>query len=176
MKYLIIFAFTALSSITIFGQNTDAISKYFEQYVENDDFTVVYVSAKMFEILGKLDLEGFEDAEAEIAMEMVSKLEGVRVLTTEKDPMGYYKNALKTIDVKEYESLVQVRDEGENVNLMIKDLQGDIINEMLVLVGGEDEFVLVSIIGEIDLKNISKLSKAVNIKGMEHLDKADKKQ
>ena len=38
---------------------------------------------------------------------------------------------------------------------------GDTINELLLLVGGEDEeFVLISFIGSIDLNEVGKLSKA----------------
>ncbi|MEM9918243.1 MAG: DUF4252 domain-containing protein [Bacteroidota bacterium] len=174
MKYLIVLALALLSfSTQTSAQDGDAISKYFEQYVENEDFTVVYVSPKMFEILGKLELDHLEDQEAQIAMDMASRLKSIRVLTTEIDPGHYYEEAVNKINTNEYESLVKVRDEGENINLMIKDNGGDIITEMLVIVGGEDEFVLVSLIGDIDLKNISKLSKTMNIKGIEHLEKAE---
>lgn len=175
MKYLFLCLALFATGTTLSAQNTDAISKYFNQYVDNEDFTVVYVSSKMFEILGKLDLDELNDEDTKVAMDMISKLEGVRVLSTEMDPEKYYAEAQKMINTKEYETLVKVRDEGENVNLMIKDNGGDIINELLVMVGGSDEFVLVSIIGDIDLKNISKLSNTLDIKGMEHLDKADDK-
>ena len=51
---------------------------------------------------------------------------------------------------------------GGNVQFMVKD--GDkegVIRELLLLVGGEDsEFVLMSFIGDINLKNIGKLAKA----------------
>ncbi|MEO1628697.1 MAG: DUF4252 domain-containing protein, partial [Bacteroidota bacterium] len=156
MKYLFIAALLLLGMApTTQAQDNDAISKYFEQYVEDEKFTVVYVSPKMFELLGKLDLDHLEDKEAQVAMDMAKELKSIRVLTTEHNPGQYYKEALQKINTREYESLVQVRDEGENVNLMIKEGNGDTISELLVLVGGEDEFVLVSLMGVIDLKNIS---------------------
>ncbi len=173
MKYLTAIAAILFFSLQLTAQD-DAISRYFDQYVDDENFTVVYVSPKMFEILGKLDLSGMEDEEAQMAMEVVKDLRGVRVLTTEHEPGKYYKEANNRINTSEYATLVKVRDKGENVRLMIKD-QGDIINEMLVLVGGDDEFVLVSLIGNIDLKKISKLAKAVDIKGLEHLEKVDEK-
>jgi hypothetical protein len=58
---------------------------------------------------------------------------------------------------------------------MIKE-NGDIITEMLMLVGGEKEFVAMSLYGEIDLKTISKLSKGMKINGMEYLENIDEKK
>ena len=174
MRYLIVLCTLFMGMNTLQAQS-DAISQYFDQYVDDENFTVVYVSAKMFEILGKLDLEGLDEPEAEQAMEVVKTLKGIRVLTTEENPQKYYKEALQKINVNDYELLVSVRDEGENVRLFVKN-QGDIINELFVLVGGEDEFVLVSLIGDIDLKTISKIASSVDIKGVDHLEKLDGKE
>jgi len=41
------------------------------------------------------------------------------------------------------------------------------------LVGSPDEFVLVSILGKIDLDKISQLSKQLDIDGVEHLEKIE---
>ena len=171
MRYLIVLLALFAGMNTLQAQ-PDAISQYFDQYVDDENFTVVYVSSKMFEILGKLDLEDLDEPEAEQAMEVVKTLKGIRVLTTEHNPEKYYKEAVEKINVNDYELLVSVRDEGENVRLFVKD-QGDIINELFVLVGGEDEFVLVSLIGDIDLKTISKIANSVDIKGVDHLEKLD---
>ncbi|MEM1321053.1 MAG: DUF4252 domain-containing protein [Bacteroidota bacterium] len=174
MKYLLVLFIALLGTSSSLLAQPDAISQYFDQYVDNEDFTVVYVSAKMFEILGKLDLEELKDEEAEKAMEVVKNLKGIRVLTTEKEPMKYYNEAVDKINTNDYELLVKVREEDENVHLFVKD-EGDIINELFVLVGGVDEFVLVSLIGDIDLKTVSKLAKSVDMKGVEHLEKLNKK-
>jgi len=44
-----------------------------------------------------------------------------------------------------------------------------------LMIGGGNENVLICITGNIDLKSISKLSKAMDIDGMEELDKINKK-
>ncbi|MEL6866805.1 MAG: DUF4252 domain-containing protein [Bacteroidota bacterium] len=157
----------------------DAISKYFDQYVDNEDFTVVYVSAKMFELISRLEIDEIEDnEEAKAAMEVVNDLKSIRVLTTENDPGRYYQEAINKINTNEYEMLVKVRDEGENIQLLIKDdgTSPDAISELLVLVGGEDEFVLVSLLGLIDLKKVSNIANMSNLKGLEHLDKLEDKE
>ena len=49
-----------------------------------------------------------------------------------------------------------------------------IISELLLLVGGKDEFVMMSFVGNIDLDKISKLAKKLDIDGAEYLEKANK--
>jgi mRNA-degrading endonuclease RelE of RelBE toxin-antitoxin system len=126
----------------------------------------------MFEILGKLDLDEMKDEEAQIIMDVVKELKSLRVLTTEVTPLKFYNEAKAKIKTSEYEILLTVRDEEENVQFLIKD-EGDVINELLLLVGGEDEFVMLSFVGDIDLNKISQLAKKLDVKGVEHLDKLD---
>lgn len=159
MKFLS-FVFALFLSTSLFAQE-DAITKYFSKYVDNEDFTVVYVSGKMFELINKMELD-FDDEEAEAVLAVVKDLKGLRILTTENNGMKYYKEALQIINTKQYETLMTVREgKSENVQFLIKDDGGDIINELLLLVGGEDnEFVLISFIGKIDLNEVGKLAKA----------------
>ena len=175
MKYLLVFM---ISMFTVIGTSTaqeDAISKYFSKYMDDESFTVVYLSPKLFQLLGKLDIEELEDNEAAAIMEVVEDLKSLRVLTTEENAEQYYNEALKTINTKDYEVLLTVRDEGENVQFLIKD-EGNTINELLLLVGGEDEFVMVSFVGNIDLDKISQLAKKLDVDGVEHLDKLDDRE
>lgn len=172
MKYLPLLIIFLIGSMSPLNAQSDAITKYFNQYVDDERFTVVYISPKMFEILGKLDLEELQDEQAQIIMDVVSELKGLRVLTTEITPMKFYEEAKSKINTNEYEILLTVRDEGENVQFLIKD-DGDTINELLLIVGSEDEFVLLSFMGNIDLNKIAQLAKKLDIKGVEHLNKLD---
>ncbi|MEZ4957094.1 MAG: DUF4252 domain-containing protein [Saprospiraceae bacterium] len=159
MKFLSL-VFALFLSTSMFAQE-DAITKYFSKYVDNEDFTVVYVSGKMFELINKMELD-FDDDEAEAVLAVVKDLKGLRILTTEKDGLKYYKEALQLINTKEYETLMTVREgKNENVQFLIKDNGTNILNELLLLVGGEgEEFVLISFIGSIDLNEVGKLAKA----------------
>ena len=159
MKFLS-FVFALFLSTSMFAQE-DAITKYFSKYVDNEDFTVVYVSGKMFQMINKMELD-FDDDEAEAVLSVVKDLKGLRILTTENDSKRYYNEAVNIINTKEYETLMTVREESnENVQFLVKDDGGDVLNELLLLVGGGDsEFVLISFIGAIDLNEVSKLAKA----------------
>ena len=165
LKYLIPLFFLCPLSNNLYAQQDNAIDKYFQQYVDDDRFTVVYISSKLFELFGKLDLSGvdMEEAEAEAIVDMVKDLGGLRILVAEEDTEALYKEAKQKIDTKEYEVLMTVKDkDGDNVEFLIKD-QGDdtIVNELFLLVGGEDTFVLMSIVGTIDLTKVSNLAKAI---------------
>ena len=83
-------------------------------------------------------------------------------------------DANKRLNIKEYEELVTVRDKGSNVRFVTKEANGT-INELLLLVGGKTEFVMMSFVGNIDLNKIAKLAKKLDIDGAEHLDKVRKK-
>ena len=172
MKYIVIL-FLSLVSYSAFAQ-IDAIEKYFGQYMEDEDFTVVYVSPKMFNLISRLDLnEVNEDPEAKMIMETVKDIKGLRVLTTDINPMERYKEAMNNINTNEYEVLVSVRDKGENVRIWVKEDQA-VISELLLLVGALDEFVMLSFVGNIDLEKISRLANELDVKGVEHLNKVEK--
>ncbi len=177
MKYLTVFFVALFGMIGTMNAQSDAITSYFEQYMEDERFTVVYISPKMFQILGKLDIEDLQDEEAQAIMEVVSDLQGLHVLTTEETPKKFYDEAISKFNTNEYEVLMRVRDEGENVHFYTKKGgSSDVINELLLLVGGEDEFVMVSFLGLIDINEISKLAKKLDVKGVEHLDELDKEE
>jgi hypothetical protein len=106
--------------------------------------------------------------------EVILSMKGLRILHTEQNALQYYNEALKTISTNEYELLLTARDNGENIRFMVKD-NGDIVEELLMLVGGEKNFALLSFLGNIDLKNIVKLAKALDIDNLQYLDKLDQK-
>jgi len=175
MKYFpIIFIAIFCFSLNASAQE-DAISKYFNKYVEDEKFTVVYISSKMFEMLGKLDIDNLEDKETEAILEVVEDMRGLRVLTTEYNAMERYEEAIKTINTKGYEQLMTVRTEDEKVQFLVME-EDDMIKELLLLVGEKDEFVMVSFIGNIHLNKISKLGKVLDVEGAEHLEKLEEKE
>ena len=49
----------------------------------------------------------------------------------------------------------------------------EIINQLVLLVGGNDDFVLMDLTGVINLKTIGKLSKSIDVPGVKHLEKLE---
>jgi len=169
MKNIFSLALALFISLSASAQS-DAIERFFKDYQENEDFSVVYVSPKMFKMVSKVTNES-EDKELAA---IVKDLKGLRILTTKKSPAKIYSEANKRLNIKEYEELVTVKEKDSNIRFITKESNG-LISELLLLVGGKDEFVLMSFVGTIDLNKIAKLAKKLDIDGAEHLEKVNKK-
>ena len=149
----------------------DVISKFFSKYQQDESFTNVNISSKMFGLFTQMDAESPEDKEV---LEAISKLKGLRILAKEnaRNSRELYKEALGLIP-KNFEELMSVRDKDKDMKFMI-DENGGKISEMLMVLGGNEEFMIMSIFGEIDLKQISRIGSKMNIKGLENLKNMDK--
>ncbi len=171
MKYIGIIIIILIGASACFGQ-ADAIDKYFSKYKDDDRFTMVYVSPKMFSMFSKVAEGADEKIDQEIT-DMIANLKGLKILTSEINSAALYKEAISMINTNEYEELMTVRSEGDNVKFLVKDTDnGNIVQELLLLVGG-DEFVLMSFVGDIDLKTIGRLAKSMDIKHVDKLEKLD---
>lgn len=146
---------------------TDAISNYFSEYVDDPDFTVVYVSGKIFELFRDADLEidDLEEPEVEAVLEVVRDVQGIRILHTDKNALARWKEAKKRIPTDRYELLFKVRTaDGDNVEAFIAD-DDAVISELFLLIGADDNFGLLSFMGAIDLKKLGELQKAIESEG-----------
>lgn len=164
-RILLLFSILFLTAMPKIQAQPSAIDKYFKQYVEDDRFTVVYVSAKLFRMLGKLDIDGWDidDREAEAVLDMAQDLRGLRVLVSEYDVYELFQEAKSKIDTEEYEVLLTVRSkDGDNVEFLIKDTEDEsVIEELLLLYGGGDEFVMASFVGKIILDKVYRLAREI---------------
>ncbi len=172
MKKIIIVALMMIAVNGVFAQ--DAISKFFSKYQDDESFTQVTVSSKMFSLFTNMDVESKEDKEV---LEAISKLKGLRILGKENtsDARKLYKEAFALIPTKEFEELMTVRDKDQDFKFLIKESAGK-ISELVMIMGGADDFMLMSLYGEIDLKQVSHLGKKMNVGGLEQLQKLDDKK
>jgi CII-binding regulator of phage lambda lysogenization HflD len=151
----------------------DVISKFFTKYQNDETFTNVNISSKMFSLFTEMDVQNPEDQEV---LDAISKLKGLKILAKEntRDSRALYKEALSLVP-KSFEELMSVRDKDKDMKFMIEENAGK-ISEMLMIVGGNEEFMIMSIFGEIDLKQISRIGSKMNIKGLENLQNMDQDQ
>ena len=167
MKVIAILIVTVLASFQANAQ--DAISKFFGKYENDEDFSHVSVTSRMFGLFTNMEMDSEENQEL---MDAISKLKGLKILANDdtKKAKELYKEAFSLIPKAEYDELMSVRDEDKDMKFMIKEKDGK-ISELLMVMGGEKEFFVLSLFGEIDLKQISKISKAMDIDGLEGLEK-----
>ena len=167
MRILLTLGLILLTSLAVLSQSS--VQSFFDKYQDNDSFTQINISSKMFQAISNLDMEGEKDDEL---VEMIHSLKGLKILTTDENPQKYYDEFNATFDKSVYEELMSIRENDSDITFLVKDSDGgNIVNELLLLVGGKDDFVLMSFEGNIALDKIGKLANGLNISGAEHLDK-----
>lgn len=172
MKKVIVGVMMMAASVAVQAQ--DAVSKFFSKYQNDESFSQVNISSKMFSLMANLDVENPEDKEV---VDMISKIKGLRILAKEeaRNSRELYKEALGMIPTKEFEELMTVRDKDKDMKFFIKEAGGK-ISELVMIAGGNEEFMVLSLFGEIDLKQVSKISKRMNIEGLENLENVKDKK
>jgi len=170
MKKISLILSMFLLSLIMMGQGT-VITKYFNKYADNEVFTKVSVSQKMFSLF--TNLEAGSAAEKEF-LQAASKLKGLKVIMADSIPNSetLYKQAVTDVNKAGYEELMSVKDARGNMLFSITESNG-IISELIMVVGGKKQFIMVSLYGEIDLKNISKIAQQMHVKGLEPLKHID---
>ncbi len=170
MKIISLIFSMFLLSLTMMGQGT-VITKYFNKYADNKEFTKVSVSQKMFSLF--TNLEAGSTAEKEF-LQAAGKLKGLKVIMADSIPnsASLYKQAVADVNTAGYEELVSVKDAQGNMLFSIKESKG-IISELIMVVGGKKQFIMVSLYGEIDLKNISKFAQQMRVPGIDQLKHID---
>ncbi|MBL7851878.1 MAG: DUF4252 domain-containing protein [Cyclobacteriaceae bacterium] len=170
MKKLMMGVVMMLGAIAASAQN-DAVTKFFNKYQDNPDFTQVTVSSKMFGLFTNMEVEKPEDKEI---LDAISKIKGLRIIAKDqaRDSRELYKEALSVVP-KDYEELMFVRDKDQDMKFLIKESGGK-ISELLMIAAGNDDFKMLSLFGEIDLKKVSRIGSKMSIDGLEQLHKMEK--
>ena len=174
MKTLFISCLLGLFCILGVTAQNPSFDRYFDRYADKDGFTTVSISKAMFSLFAS------ETESKDEFNKAVKGLESIRILAPDSAIQALYKGKLnffseisKSLPLSQYEELMSVKEKDQVFKMLIRK-KGSVITEFL-MIGGGNENVLICITGNIDLKSISKLSKTMNIDGMEELDKVNKK-
>lgn len=168
MRKVILNLFVFLFPVIVLAQSP--VDELFDKYSGQEGFTSVYITSYMFSMFSDLETNDpeFDD--------LVKNLKGIKILATDESYVGnanFYKEIISKLPMEQYKELMVIKEKDQDIKFLVNDKDGK-ISELLLIVGGKDENVLISIQGNIDLKNISKLSKSMNISGLEHLEEIDK--
>ncbi|MEL7221679.1 MAG: DUF4252 domain-containing protein, partial [Bacteroidota bacterium] len=141
-KLIVLLGLLMATTISLTGQsNANAIDSYFQEYVEDESFSVVYISPRlfrMFESFSTNELE-LDDAETEAFVDVASDIRGLRILSTDVTPSRYFEEAKRRIDTRLYETLMTIRDrDGGNTELLLKENAAGELEELLFLSYGEE--------------------------------------
>jgi Domain of unknown function (DUF4252) len=160
----------ALMMVAVAAQaQNDAIVKFFNKYQSDESFSQVNVSGKMFSMMANLD---GDTPENKALIAAISKIRGLKILSKSeaRNSRELYKEAMAMIPSNDFEELMTIRDKDKDMKFFTKEAGGK-ISELVMVMGGNDEFLVMTLFGEIDLKEMSKIGKAVNIDGLNNLEK-----
>jgi hypothetical protein len=152
------------------AQETPANS-FFNKHSGENGYTSVHITQYMFDLFSKISNE----KEEKDFKEVTSKLTSIKILTVDSSfyvnsDTKFEKEILSTLPESIYKELMIIREGRETIKFLINE-KGKKISEFIMIVYGTPEPVLIFLEGDISLKQISKLSKTMNVKGFEHLDK-----
>ena len=176
MKKFIIATVFALLPTLIFAQQS-----VFDKFDGPDDITVVTVTKKMFQMMGKIELDK-KDQEAQQFLNLTKKLNNLKVFTTSNskyaaDMKATTEKYLKTAGLEE---LMRVKEGGQNIRILIKTGAKETqVKELLMFIEGAstgkaNETVLMSLTGDFDLNDLSVLTDKMNLPGGSALSKGSK--
>lgn len=177
MKNISLLLVFLLAPFVITAQNA------FDSFENEKDVTSVVVTKNMFKLLSKMDLNS-DDPEAQAYLNMVNSLNDIKIFTTENPSVAQRMDAA----VNSYLSssrglgeLMRIKDDGQNIKFYSK--EGKDVNHVSELlmhltgnVDGKTTTVIMSITGDIDLKQISQLTRDLKVPGSEQLENIDKKK
>ncbi len=175
MKKIAIILALAIMPMASLAQNA------FDSFEDEKDVTSVVVTKNMFKLLSKMDLNS-SDPEAQAYLKMVNDLDNIKIFTTENPAMAQKMDVAVSKYVagsKSLGELMRVKDDGKNIKFYSKEGKNEnFVSELLMhldgIVDGKPMTVIMSITGNIDLKQISKLTEDLKVPGSEQLKNIDK--
>lgn len=160
----------------MFAQND--FNKLYDKYAGQDGFTSINISPEMFKFLSSIDMSDSSN-DSKQTQNVMQQLEGLKMLVYEK-PEGkpgidFYKEIKRTLTLDDYTELMAIKDSDDDIKFLVKKVGNNKISELLMIVSGNDEVLVMSMTGDIDMNTISEISKSLDMDGLDNLDKLDDK-
>lgn len=153
-------------SILCFGQNS-AIQSFYGKYKDLENVTDIKLQGWVLKLASTFTDE--EDAER-----ILKKITHLRVLIMEDGNLvgaAEYQKLIKSVKKDRFEELMKIKEDGSNIDFLIRE-EGETITDVLILVSGEDGFVLLSLEGALQFKDLHNLE--IDVEGGENFKRIPK--
>ena len=146
MKRTSIIAFLMIfCSVLSYGQQS-----YFGKFADMDGVTSVYISKSMLKLFpqGKTSVNGIDIGN------IADRLDCIQILSSdESDMIGKLRKETSSISRENgYEELMKIREDGEKTTIYFNERNKK--KEFVLLVDEKDEFTIISLVGDLTLKEI----------------------
>ncbi|MDH7914187.1 DUF4252 domain-containing protein [Winogradskyella sp. SYSU M77433] len=189
MKKVVIIAALLLAPLATFAQGV------FDKFEDIEGVSSFVINQKMFRMLASIDID-LDDKEDQEFLEMAKKITGLKVFTTgdekvSSDMKSTVTNYLKSANLEE---LMRFKDGEQTVKFYVREGKDENhVKELLMFITGlkeltegqnieingkkrEFETLILSLTGDIDLRQISKITNKMDVPGGDNLKKAGEKK
>lgn len=145
-----------------------AIADFYEHYQSQEDISRVELKGGILNLVAKFTNESEAD-------ELIRKVTKLRVLNMKEGnlvPAADLKRLVKAVKKDHFEDLMQIRDDGDDIHILIRE-KGGAVTDILVLIHGAEKFTMLSLEGKMRFKDIQNLN--IEFEGGEHLEKVPTK-
>ncbi|VAW28765.1 hypothetical protein MNBD_BACTEROID07-890 [hydrothermal vent metagenome] len=168
---IILFAMALLPQMTI---AQTAIDHLYEKYSGKPGFTSINISPAMFQLFSGVNASD-SSPQAQKALDAMKQLKGLKMLVYEPEDstkvQAFYNEIKRTVPMNKYTELMSVNGEDGKINFLASQDKNGKIRELLMIIHGGDETMIMSLTGLIDMQTIAEISKSMNMKGMNDLQK-----
>ncbi len=168
MKKIVIY-FAAIMLTGMLSAQSDPVSKLIDEYTGKDGFIAITLTGDMMKMAAEI-----QEYKSDTAFE--SKLNEVKLLVQEKssdDRIDFYSELYDKLDKNVYKELIKVKEEDEDITMLAKESNG-VITEFILIVGGDDENVLIHATGEILIRELGNMAAGFDFKGFDQMKLLDR--
>ncbi|MFB6341328.1 DUF4252 domain-containing protein [Saccharicrinis sp. FJH62] len=160
---LVMISVLFVSHTTVAQQFKSPVRMLYEKYEDNSDMNMMYMSKKMFELKFRQKLQGNPDFPEDI----IDNFNEMILIGGEDDkliPDDEMKRLKSEIRDKNYEQIVKMVDDGESLTVYIlEDKKTDRIKDLIVMALEDDEQLILSVSGNMTMKEIITVSRLLDI-------------
>ena len=138
---------------TLFCKAQDS---YFNRYAEWRDVKTVYISKRMLKMVKSYD--GEVKVNGMRLGIMNEGLENIQIFSCKEKPAveKMREEVRELIPSTGYEEVISIRDEGEKVSILFRELKEN-LSEFVLITDRKNEFNIISIVGNITLQDIQNM-------------------
>ncbi|PSG86497.1 DUF4252 domain-containing protein [Aurantibacter aestuarii] len=181
-----------LLALALLITSTSMAQDIFSKYSDNGKVSYVSIKPKMFQLLAKMDINT-DDPEAQQYLDMVNSITSFKTLATQDKVIALDLAKWVKGQSTKLEELMKVKDNGVQMTFYVKQGKDENhVSELIMFVDGLTDItksanvningqnrsidtVVISLTGDIDLNQISKLTSKMNLPGGSALENKSKK-
>ena len=138
---------TLIAGLTALLASAQDYKSIYQKYSDDDRVTAVYISPAMFKMIGKIPEIRIEENDVDLSP-MIKSMTGFYMLQTEDTSLAekISKDVVKIVGGNKYETLMEVKDKGQKINILSLG-DDEFIKSLLLTVLDSEETVFIGIDG-----------------------------